>query len=134
MSNEEKIDLSAPHLVGMYFETSDDGTEFIFPPVEQHIVATEDIDKNSEQTLCENSGCGGKVKVTEEGNSKYAWYYLTNTGNKYAGVTIERKWVYQGRWKKQTVRHRLYPGQHKEVFSFPRNQKPACCVTACGFE
>lgn len=83
---------------------------------------------------CADKGCQAKVKVSEEGNAEYAWYYLTNTATKYANVTIERRWVYEAQWLKETKRHRLYPGQHKDVFSFPRNQRPKCCITACSFE
>lgn len=134
MSNEEKLDLDAPHLVGKCFETSEDGTEFLSPPSDYIVESSEDSKEELSTLRCDSNGCGNTVKVTEEGNTQYAWYYLTNSSNKYSGVTIERRWVYQGQWRKDTVRHRLYPGQHKEVFSFPRNQRPMCCIIACNHE
>ncbi len=36
MSKKEKLDKTAPHLAGMYFETNDEQTEMVSPPVEQH--------------------------------------------------------------------------------------------------
>ncbi len=130
----DKLDLSAPHLAGRYFETDDAATEFKFPPTQEKVSETEEVETDLSKNRCDAKGCDGLVKVTEEGNREYAWYYLTNNGDVYAGVTIERRWLYNGRWRRDTVRHRLYPGQHKEVFSFPRRQKPQCCITKCRFE
>ena len=130
----EKLDLNAPHLVGKYIEVSSDGTEFALPPSDFSIEGTEESDEDLSLLACNSSGCNNKVKVSEDGNSKYAWYFLTNRSNGYAGITIERRWIYQGKWRKDTVRHRLYPGQHKEVFSFPRKQRPMCCIIDCSLQ
>lgn len=130
----EKIDINAPHLAGKYLVLDETGSEFEFPPAHELVSPWEHAAEAKSAAACASSGCAGKVKVSEQGNTQYAWYYLTNSANGYAGVTIERWWIYQNQWRKDTVRHRLYPGQHKEVFSFPRNQKPMCCIIACNPE
>lgn len=81
-----------------------------------------------------SKSCKQFVKITEEGNREYAWFYLTNNGSQYVGVTIKKTWIYEGRRKKETARIRLYPGQRREVFSFPRNQKPTCKIVQCNAE
>lgn len=129
-----KIDRNAPHLVGKYFELDENECEFAFPPVNEQILPWEDIDESNAHRACPTVGCNGNVKITEGGNSQYAWYFLTNISNQYIGVTIERRWIYQGKWRRETARHRLYAGQYKEVFSFPRNQSPICCIVACNIE
>jgi hypothetical protein len=132
--NDERIDPNAPWLVGKVFAMNEAGTELVAPPADQVVVSGPETGVAAESLRCEPFGCDRKVKVSEEGNAKYAWYYLTNSADTYVGVTIERRWVYAGQNRKDTVRHRLYPGQHKEVFSFPRNQNPACCILACAAE
>lgn len=131
---KEKIDISAPKLRGKYIEVNKNGTEFALPPCDYLVLKIENSDEDLSLLACSSTGCDNKVSVSEDGNPTYAWYNLTNNGDKYAGVTIERRWIYEGAWRKDTVRHRLYPGEHKEVFSFPRNQNPMCCVIACSFE
>ncbi|AJD49989.1 hypothetical protein S7S_17885 [Isoalcanivorax pacificus W11-5] len=131
---DERIDLKAPWLAGKIFALNDAGTELAAPPADHIVLSGPEKGVVDENLRCELSGCDRKVKVSEEGNAKYAWYYLTNSADTYVGVTIERRWVYDGQLRKDTVRHRLYPGQHKEVFSFPRNQSPVCCILACAAE
>jgi hypothetical protein len=102
--------------------------------VDHITVAAESSDEEVIPGQCLHKGCSDKVVVSENGNTKYAWYYLTNKESRYAGVTIKYWWVYKNQWKSDTNRHRLYPGQHKEVFSFPRNKRPQCCIIFCDFE
>lgn len=75
--------------------------------------------------------CDGKVRVEDRGNSEYAFYFLVNDADQPAEATILERWIYQGAEETHTDHHVLYPGQAKEVFSFPRNQKPTCQVTHC---
>jgi hypothetical protein len=131
---KEKLDLKAPHLLGKYFEVSEDGTEFSMPPRDYLIVDIKESSDDLSLLACSSAGCNNQVKITEEGNANYAWYYLTNRGSKNAGVTIEKRWIYQGRWSTETARYSLYPGQHVEAFSFPRNQNPMCCIINCTIE
>lgn len=126
----DQLNLSDPILDGKYFETNADRTEFVRPPVSSYVVE-EVQDRDDLDQQCSTTGCNNQVRITEEGNSQYAWYYLTNGTGKSADVTIERWWVYAGRWQRETVSHRLYPGERREVFSFPRNQQPRCCVNFC---
>ncbi|GEM_PF-4913337 len=126
----EKLNLSDPIFNGKFFETNEENTELTAPPVNfQVIKAIEEVDSIDQQ--CNYSGCGNQIKISEEGNSQYAWYYLNNSSSKYADVTIERRWIYGGSWRRETVAHKLYPGERREVFSFPRNQNPLCCIVAC---
>ena len=77
-------------------------------------------------------GCNYQVQLTEEGNTDYAWYFLTNHCDKaQATVSIERSWIYQGELKKETRQHVLYAKERREVFNFPRNQDPQCGIIAC---
>ena len=76
-------------------------------------------------------GCDGKVEVSERGNAQYAWYYLTNNADADATVTIKRRWLYEGGYLSDTKQHILFPGEEKEVFSFPRNQNPTCTIIRC---
>lgn len=128
----EKLNLNDASLVGKYYETNTDQTEFAFQPAE--FVILESISVLNEIPLtCNVSGCDNLIRVTEEGNSQYAWYYLNNSGSKYADVTIERRWMYEGKWRRETILHKLYPGERREVFSFPRNQQPLCCIIVCAW-
>jgi len=131
---KKKLDLNGPHIVGKYFEVNKDETEFAFPPRDYYVLEMSDSIESLGLIECNVKGCNNQVIVTENGNTTYAWYFLTNNGDKYAVVTIERRWIYEGKWRRDTVRHRLYPGEYKEVFSFPRNQNPLCSTIACSFE
>lgn len=129
----EKINKNDPQFNGMYIELSEDQTELALPPMREFVEEIRDVSA-SDNSNPQPYGCDRKVKVTENGNIKYAWYYLTNDGNKYAGVTIEKSWDYKGQRRRATERHRLYPGEVKNVFNFPRRQNPACGITKCAFE
>jgi len=124
----EPIDINAPHLVGKYLELSDDGTELAIPPRDEHLTAAEDTD---EELAAEALPEACDVVVTEDGNPTYAWFFLTNRGTTDATVTIERSWTYQNRRRRDTAQHRLYPGQHKNVFNMPRRQDPRCRIIRC---
>lgn len=127
----EKIDPNSPELKGKLFQLNESGTEFMYPPRSEEITDPTDLNDDAATLACAADGCKRKVKVSDEGNVDYAWYYLTNNSDSDATVTIERRWIYEGRWRKDTAQHRLYPGEHREVFSFPRNQNPMCCITVC---
>lgn len=71
------------------------------------------------------------VKVSEEGNRTYAWYYLKNTSDADVAVTIERSWTYERKRRTETARMSLYPGQHKNVMSMNRKQAPKVEITRC---
>ena len=130
--DKDELDNNFPYFKGMYYEI--DNGEMKSPPSENITVSKTESGENFDVAQCLLKGCSDKVEVSENGNHKYAWYFLTNKGDSYAGVTIKRWWIYKNQWLFDTKRHRLYPGQHKEVFSFPRNQRPQCCIVACEFE
>ena len=129
---KDDIDKEISYFKGTIYEIEDG--EMKSPPVDHITISEESSGEEYVQAQCLHKGCSDKVVVSENGNHQYAWYYLTNKGSNYAGVTIKRWWVYKNQWRFDTERHRLYPGQHKEVFSFPRNQNPQCCIIACDFE
>lgn len=132
---EKRIDLDAPCLAGKMVTLDKDGTELVRPPVDCVILSGPEEVPDADKARCDASGCDRKVTVSNDSdNDQYAWYYLTNSGDTYMGVTIERRWMYQGRQWKETARYRLYPGQYREVFSFPNSQRPQCCIVACAAE
>jgi len=75
--------------------------------------------------------CGGAINLEDRGNTEYVWWYLINTGDQAATLTIRRSWLYEGRIRTDTRQHNLYPGEEREVFSFPRNQTPKVGFVAC---
>lgn len=79
----------------------------------------------------DDSICDNKVKISDRGNFTYAWWYLSNTADETASVTIRRFWIYKGEQRSDTQRHVLYPGEDRGVFSFPRNQSPKIMLTHC---
>ncbi|WP_409416018.1 hypothetical protein [Flavobacterium sp. PS2] len=127
----KKIDLNDPRLRGKYYETNIEETEFSIPPRDFLELGIEKADDDLSSFICNNTGCNNQVKITDRGNAEYAWYYLDNVSNRDTTVTIERRWIYQGSWQRETVQCRLYPGETREVFSFPRNQNPMCCILVC---
>lgn len=87
-----------------------------------------------EVMACQPSGqpvCDRKIKISERGNLTYAWWYLSNTADKTASVTIQRCWTYNAEWRSETQRYVLYPGEDRMVFGFPRNQNPKIVLTHC---
>ena len=89
----------------------------------------------SDRSVCDQSpvmaGCQGKVKISERGNPDYAWYYITNDSDKDATVTIQKRWIYNNECRTATQQVKLYPQEDREVFSFPRNQRPTCSILSC---
>jgi hypothetical protein len=75
--------------------------------------------------------CNGAIKQEDRGNSEHRWWYLINTADKDATVTIRRSWIYEGRIRTDTQQHKLYPGEEREVFSFPINQDPRVTFVSC---
>lgn len=75
--------------------------------------------------------CDGAVTVSDRGNVEHAWWYLTNGADRDATVTIRRTWEYQGETRSDTRQHTLYPGEEREVFSFPRRQNPRIALIRC---
>jgi hypothetical protein len=89
-------------------------------------------EEDSDDGAGDSGPCGDQVYVDERSpNQEHAWYYLVNKAEESAGVTIRRSWMYEGRERFETKRHELYPGEEREVFSFPRNQDPKCRITHC---
>lgn len=128
----DKIDTQSPYLKGKIFKLNGSGDQLEFPPRTEQISPWKESDDES-LMACELVGCDKKVKISDKGNREYAWYYLTNGSDKNVGVTIERRWIYEGRLRTETVRYQLYPREDREVFSFPRNQNPMCCILSCNF-
>jgi len=126
-----KIDITLPFLKGKIYKFNEDGSELEYPPRGEVIEPWKEISSTNILPPCKLNGCDKKVVVTDKGNVDYAWYYLTNNSDNNVAVTIERRWIYEGRLRTETARHQLYPGEDKEVFSFPRNQQPLCCVLTC---
>ncbi|WP_119791312.1 hypothetical protein [Flavobacterium anhuiense] len=127
----KKIDLNDPKLKGKYYDVNDEGTEFSIPPRDFLDLGIEKVDEDLSLFVCNSTGCSNQVKITDRGNAEYAWYYLDNLSETDATITIERRWIYEGSWRRETAQCRLYPGEIREVFSFPRNQNPMCCITVC---
>lgn len=78
--------------------------------------------------------CNGAIKLEDRGNPEYRWWYLINTAGQDATVSIRRSWMYEGRLRTDTRQHRLYPGEEREVFSFPLNQDPRVTFLHCGLD
>ncbi len=125
------LDTKSSILKGKIYKLSGDGTELEYPPRESLIEPFVELDSANILPPCKVHGCDKKVIVTDKGNVDYAWYYLTNNSDSNAAVTTERRWIYQGKLRTETVRYQLYPGEDREVFSFPRNQQPLCCIVTC---
>lgn len=81
-----------------------------------------------------STDCEGKVKVVEQGNPQYAWFFLLSKADADIKVTTEYSWVYENRRLLKTERHKLYPGERKNIFNMPRNQQPTCTITHCNVE
>lgn len=75
--------------------------------------------------------CGGKVVKSDRGNTDNAWWYLTNTADRDATVSIKRSWRYKDEWRSDTKEHTLFPGEERDVFDFPRNQEPRVDLLFC---
>lgn len=127
----KQIDLTAPHFSEKIVETDDAALELKFPPRDEIVEAFVETDVLSEPTEEEKSGCGGLVVVSEDGNPQYAWWFLTNRSTSTANVTIERRWVYQGKWRKEKARFSLGPGRKREVMSMARHQHPSIRILQC---
>ncbi|HEO1839107.1 TPA: hypothetical protein VAM29_002548 [Acinetobacter baumannii] len=125
------LDTSSAFLKGKIYKLNQDGTELEFPPRDEVIEPWKEIENINILPPCKLNGCDKKVIVTDKGNVDYAWYYLKNNSDNYVAVTIERRWIYEGRLRTETANRQLYPGAEEEVFSFPRNQQPLCCVISC---
>lgn len=111
------------------------------PYFEDTIHETEDSETLTLEELpysdsnCLHTGCSNKVIIEDKGDPMiHALYVITNKSDDYVGVTLRREWMYEYKLRFDTSRHRLYPGEYKEVFPFPRNQKPKCCIVSCNFE
>ncbi|WP_417211916.1 hypothetical protein [Acinetobacter venetianus] len=126
-----KLDPSSLFLKGKIYKLNEDGTELEYPPRDYLIEPWVELESTNVLPPCKTHGCDKKVIVTDKGNVDYAWYYLTNKSDSSAAVTTERRWMYQGKLRTETVRYQLYPGEDREVFSFPRNQQPLCCIVNC---
>ncbi len=86
---------------------------------------------NASPATAAPSNCISAMKIEDRGNTKYAWLYITNTTNKSARMTVEKSWDYKGERRKSTHTLTLAPKASREVFSFPRKQRPRLSVLAC---
>lgn len=75
--------------------------------------------------------CRADLAVSDRGNTRYAWLYVTNETTSKVEVTAERRWTYQGRRLTDTRVFNLAPKESREVFSFPRNQSPSLRILHC---
>jgi hypothetical protein len=78
--------------------------------------------------------CDGAIRLEDRGNQDYRWWYLINTAGEDATLSIRRSWMFAGAIRTDTRQHRLYPGEEREVFSFPRNQDPRVTFLHCRLE
>jgi hypothetical protein len=104
-------------------------TEQPAPPGGSPVNDSEDVGSE------DSASCGNAIFVEDRShNNEYANYFLVNSADKHAGVTILNTWMYQGELRRETKRHNLYPGEEREVFYFPRAQDPKCSITQCSLE
>lgn len=75
--------------------------------------------------------CEGAIKLEDRGNAEYAWWYLVSKADQDAILTIRRSWLHEAQIRTDTQQHSLYPGEEREVFSFPRNQIPKVTFVSC---
>jgi len=67
--------------------------------------------------------------------TQYAWKYVNNkNANRVINATIKNSWDYQHERRSETKVVKLNPGESKNVFNFPRNQKPKSEVVGCYFQ